>query len=139
MSFRAELKIEDRMYRVLECSHTLSRDTDQRGRPSSRTYFGKIDIEIESTDDIFFWSKIALGYSEAMAGSIVFKRRDEEVTMKELFFENAYVIHHTEHYTSEGSSPMNIHFTLSAGTLIMESNAGETAEIHNDWVTAGHD
>ena len=140
MSFRAELRIEDKVYRVLECSHTLHRDTDQRGRPSSRTYFGKIELVIESTDDIFFWSKIAMSHYEPLSGSVIFKRRDEEVTMKELIFEHAHVVSHTEHFTSEGQSPMTIHFILSAGTLMMESNAaGESTEIHNDWVDAGQD
>jgi hypothetical protein len=136
MSFRAELIIEDKTYRVLHCSHTISVDTDVSGRRSSAPRFGRIDLEIESTDDIFFWAKIGLARYEPISGKIVFKKRDEEVKLKELFFQDAHVIEHTEHFYAAGESPMTIQFALSAGTLIMESSSGEAAEINNDWVDA---
>ncbi len=137
MSFRAELVIEDKTYRVLYCSHTISVDTDVSGRRSSTPRFGKIELEIESTDDIFFWAKIGLGRNEPMSGKIIFKKRDEEVKLKELQFNDAHVVEHTEHFYAAGESPMTIQFSLSAGTLIMSSSSGEEAEINNDWVLAG--
>ena len=134
MSFRAELIIEEKTYRVLYCSHTLSVDTDVTGRPCSAPRFGRIDLEIESTDDMFFWAKVGLGYGEPISGKIVFKKRDEEVKLKELLFEEAHVVEHTEHFYAAGESPMTIQFALSAGTLIMETSAGETGIINNDWI-----
>lgn len=133
MAFRAELTIEDRTYRVLYCTHTIQRDTDSsNGKPTSRPRFGRIDLEIESTDDVFLWDKIGVHNYEGLTGTIVFKKRDEEVKMKELHFEEAYVIEHTEVFQSYGDSPMKIRFALSAERLRMSGTA-EECEIRNEW------
>ena len=136
MAFRAELTIEDRSYRVLYCSHTIKRDTDSStGKPNSRPKFGRIDLEIESTDDIFLWDRIGFHNYEGMSGKIIFKKRDEEVKMKELSFQGAFVVEHTEVFQSYGDSPMKIRFSLSAEMLIMDGTT-ESCEISNEWPVA---
>jgi hypothetical protein len=131
MSFRAELTIEDKTYRVIQCSHTLSRNVHENGRPSSGPRFGRIDLEIESTDDIYFWLNF-VGTYVTFNGSIIFKKRDEEVKMKELLFTQGVVVEHTERFMALGDSPMTIQLAISAETLIMETST-ESAELRNNW------
>jgi hypothetical protein len=108
------------------------RDTDITGRPSSRPRIGEVELEIESTNDIFFWTKIALDNHEGISGKITFKKRDEEVKMKELFFEGAFVVRHSEEFHAGGGNPMSIRFTLSAELLRLESNEA-SCEVQNEW------
>ena len=116
MSFRADLTIDDRTYRVLSCTHTLLTPVDPpSGRPTGRTRGGTVTIEIESTDDIFLWMKIA---HLAVAGEQVF---DGEVE-------------HTETYNATDKTPMTIKFSLTARRLIMEGTS-ESGEFANEWST----
>lgn len=130
MSFRAELLIENRTYRVLSCSHTFSMETDQTGRPSSRPRFGLINLQIESIDNVFLITKAV--HNGALTGVITFKKRDQEVKMKEYQFENAFVVEHSERFQSFGDSPMTIDLTLSVHALTIETNS-EVLVLTNDW------
>ena len=90
MSFRADLTIDDRTYRVLSCTHTLLTPVDPpSGRPTGRTRGGTVTIEIESTDDIFLWMKIAhlaVAGEQVFDGEVVFRKVEEDVRMRTLKF-----------------------------------------------------
>jgi len=136
MSFRAELRIDGHeAYRVLNCEHTLSRPMGMKSFPSGPPEFGRIELHIESTEDIFFWSKIGVPDSEYFKGEIVFLARDEEITLKKLMFTDALVVNHTEHFAEGGSDPMTISMTITARALTMSTNASE-ATIENNWADA---
>ncbi|NND94065.1 MAG: type VI secretion system needle protein Hcp [Flavobacteriales bacterium] len=130
MSFSAELKIENHTYRVLSCSHSFRKDIDQTGRVSSRARFGRIDLQIESVDNIFLMD--GADKNSPLSGTVIFKKRDEEVKMKEYKFEDAYIIEHSERFQSFGDSPMTIDLSLSAHTLTIETTS-EAVTISNEW------
>ena len=54
-----------------------------------------------------------------ISGSIIFKKGDEDAKMKELEFENGYVIDYKEDIDIVGSKPMTLGFTVSAQTVKM--------------------
>ena len=51
MAFRATLSFAGKEFDVLDCTYSLKRDVDSKGRPSSNIYVGQIRLHVESTDD----------------------------------------------------------------------------------------
>lgn len=119
MAFRAELTIAGKKYDVLNCTFTLSRDTDPKGRPSSNVYGGRITFEVESTSDTTIIESMVNSQFKPFSGGVVFKKTDEDAKMKELNFENAYIVHYQEGIDSSGENPMVVKFTISAETIKM--------------------
>jgi hypothetical protein len=64
-------------------------------------------------------------------GSVVFKKGDEEGMMKELTFENAYIIEFAEGIDIVGTAPMSICITISAQTIKIGG-----AEYEENWPKA---
>jgi hypothetical protein len=116
MAFRAALKISGKEYDVLECKYNLRRDTDSKGRPSSNIYGGSITVKVESTADTAIIENM-LNQFTPMAGSILFNKGDEEAKMKELTWENGYIVDFKEWIDIVGKQPMYIEFTVSAQIL----------------------
>jgi len=61
-------------------------------------------------------------------GSIVFKKADEDAKMKELVFENGYVVEYEEALNVANPYPMTIKFAISAQTVKMDE-----ATFVQDW------
>jgi hypothetical protein len=116
MAFRATLNLAGKEFDVLDCTYKLNRDVDSKGRPSSNIYGGKVRIHVESTEDTTILEQMVSQF-KPISGSIIFKKGDEEAKMKELEFENAYIIEFEEDIDIVGSRPMTITFTVSAQVL----------------------
>lgn len=126
MSFRASLNFEGKDYDVLKCSYSIEREVDSKGRPSSGLYGGKIYITVESTTDVSVIEKMATQF-KPNTGTIIFKKNDEDSKMKELKWENGYIISFKEGIEIVGEIPMAIEFVISAqkltiGDAIFEQN-----------------
>jgi hypothetical protein len=65
---------------------------------------------------------------KAQGGTITFQKRDEDAKMKELTFEDGYIVAYAEVLDVVGSNPMCINFTVSARKLKIGN-----AEHENDW------
>ena len=61
-------------------------------------------------------------------GNIVFKKADEDAKMKELVFENGYVVDYEEALNVANPYPMTIKFAISAQTVKMDE-----ATFVQDW------
>ena len=85
MSFKAIFTVAGKEYRVLDASFDLHQVTDKTGRVSSETRGGKINVVVESTNetDLFEWMIDPYSHKD---GSIIFKKRDSDATLKELKF-----------------------------------------------------
>jgi hypothetical protein len=127
MSFKAVLNLDGKEHRLLHCSYALQRDVDPTGRPSSHVKGGTIHFEIEATEDTSVWEWMINQWS-SKDGSIVFYKREDESTMKELKFETAYIIEYSEGFDSVGGNPMVESFTISSHKLTMGSETHE-----NEW------
>ena len=130
MAFRSTLKLGGKEYDVLTCSYSLRRDVDSKGRPSSNIYGGRISVQVESTEDTTILETMVNQF-KPFNGSIVFKKGDEESMMKELTFENAYIIEFSEGINIVGTAPMAINITISAQTIKIGG-----AEYEENWPTA---
>ncbi len=128
MSFKAKLALGGTNYDVLHCSYKFGRDVDSKGRPSSGIYGGTVEIQIESTDDTAILEAMVNNQYKALKGTITFQKRDEDAKMKELSFEDGYVVGFSESLDVVGSNPMTIVFTISARKLKIGN-----AEHENDW------
>ena len=128
MSFQAILKVSGKNFNVLNVNYGLFQETDATGRPSTITRGGKIDITVESTGetDLFEWMTNSF---ERKDGSVVFYKRDNDATLKELKFNEAYLVKHKEKFDSTGDNPLTETFTISARELEMG-----TGKYINEWV-----
>lgn len=116
MSFRANLNFEGEEFDVIKCDYSIERDVDSKGRPSSNLYGGRINITVESTTKVSLFDKMASQF-KPNGGSITFKRDDDDATMKELKWENGYIINMEEGMNIVGEMPMLITFTISAQSI----------------------
>jgi len=116
MSFRANLTFEGENFDVIKCDYSIQRDVDSKGRPSSNLYGGKIHITVESTSKISLFEKMASQF-KPNSGTISFKKDDEDATLKELKWQNGYIIGLDEGMTIIGETPMLVTITISAQSL----------------------
>jgi hypothetical protein len=128
MSFKAKLTIGGKKFDVLHCSYTFRRDVDAKGRPSSSVYGGTIQLEIESTDDTSILESMINNIYKSFSGTITFQKRDEDAKMKELSFEDGYIVQYAEALDAVGANPMTINFIISARKLKVGN-----AEHQNEW------
>ena len=129
MSFTSKFKISSGKERnILSVEYAMLQETDPTGRPSSVTRGGKIHLTVEGTGetDLFEWMTNSF---ERKDGSVVFKKRDSDATLKELQFKDAYIVKYTENFDSTGENPLTESFVLSA----KEIELGNAMHI-NEWV-----
>lgn len=127
MSFKAKLKVAGKEMNVLACNYALKQETDATGRPSSITRGGKINVTVESTGDTTLFEWMCNNF-ERKDGSIVFIKRDNDATLKELTFKEAYLVDYMEDFGSTGDNPVTESFTLSAKQI----GAGSGTHL-NEW------
>lgn len=127
MAFRANLNFEGGIYDVLECTYSFRRDVDLKGRPSSNVYGGNIYVEIEATEDTKIISQMVNQFKPC-GGTIVFNKGDEEAKMKEVTWENGYIIKFSESLDVIGREPMKINFVVSAEKIKVEGT-----EVDHKW------
>jgi len=113
MSFRASLTLEGKTYDVIKCDYSIYREVDSKGRPSSNLYGGKINLTVESTTDTSIIEKMSTQF-KPNTGTIDFKKGDEDSKMKELKWENGYIVNYQEGIQIVGEVPMTTEFTISA-------------------------
>jgi hypothetical protein len=128
MAFKARLNFSGKDYDVLTCSYALNRDVDSKGRPSSGVYGGTIDIEIESTADTSIVEAMVNNQYKPIAGTLQIKKSDEDAKMKEVSFEDGYIVSYQEGLDITGESPMSLKFVISARKITLGN-----AQHVNDW------
>ncbi|WP_297086296.1 type VI secretion system tube protein TssD [uncultured Draconibacterium sp.] len=128
MSFKAIFKTTGQEFRVLSSSYNVYRAVDEMGRPTSSTVGGEISISMESNANNLFFEHISIG-EMLKDGTITYIKRNEEATMRELSFKNAFISSFSETFDhSGGSGAMITSITLVAQVIIMGNG-----EIINEW------
>ena len=121
MAYQAILNFEGDEYDVVWCEYTIERQYDSKGRPSSRLFGAKAIIEIESTEDNTIFESMASQF-KSNSGTVTFKK-DEAEQMKDLSWENGYIVGFEEKMNVLNGMPMKLRFTVSPQTLVI---GGET-------------
>lgn len=128
MSFKAIFKTTGQEFRVLSSSYNVYRAVDEMGRPTSSTVGGEISVSMESNANNLFFEHISIG-EMLKEGTITFIKRNEEATMRELSFKNAFISAFSETFDhSGGSGAMVTSITLVAQVITMGNG-----EIVNEW------
>ena len=127
MAFRAKLQFEGKDYDVLDCNYSFRRDVDAKGRPSSNVYGGNVYVTVESTDDTKIIAQMVNQF-KPNSGTVTFNKGDEEAKLKEVKWENGYIIKFNEELDVVGREPMQISFVVSAEKISVEG-----AEVDHKW------
>lgn len=127
-SFRTELTVDGNTYPVRHLWLEITQTIDAVGRPSSATRGGKIRLEMDVVDDDTLSEWMADPH-KLLSGNIRYYRTDEDATLKELQFEDAYCVEYIERFdgTSSGQ-PMITTITISAQQLKL----GQVS-VKNNW------
>jgi hypothetical protein len=120
MAFRGKLQLADSEYDVLSCYHSFHRDVDEKGRPVTNVYGGTVRIVVESNDDTNIIVRL-MDQFKPLSGSVIFHKSGEPSAMKELSWENGYIMKFHETFDSTGKEPMKIYFEISAEKITMGS------------------
>ena len=112
-SFSAVFKFDGNEYEILTCCYSFDQLTDDKGRPASAVRSGHITVSFVLNDDekILEWMNDA---DKKAAGSIVFKKIDQDSTLKEVKFEDAYCVSYTESFTANVPDSMVASIAISA-------------------------
>jgi hypothetical protein len=129
MAFKAKFTVDGKEFNVLSCSYHLFQETDVTGRPSSVTRGGKITVTLESTDDTTLFDWMTNSW-DRKAGSVKFFKRDSEsAIMKQVDFEESYLVGFEETFSHNTEMPMILTITLTAKKMTI----GSASHI-NEWV-----
>lgn len=128
MSFKVTLTLEGQEMPVLECSYTLEREISFSGQPTTVVKGGTITLEIESSEDYVFFDWIINPYKTKNGSLKFFKRNNSSVVMKELQFEDAYLVYYNERIDTSTEMPMVQTMIISANKLTTKD-----ATHHNKW------
>jgi len=112
-SFSAHFTVEGKEYEVISCVYSFGQATDEKGRPAADVHGGTISLQLKADDDdtIVGWM---IDPFKKTSGSIVFKRIDQDSTLKEVKFEDGYCVGYSEAFSADSSSPMIASLNISA-------------------------
>ncbi len=110
---KAVLKVNNQKYDILRFSHTFQRDVDQKGRPCSHIYGGEIFAQVESTEDSELFRLMTSKDKPKVTGSIEVLSGDDEVCIKRIEFEDAYIYQFIEEMQRAGPSNMTTNVAIS--------------------------
>jgi len=116
---------------LVSCNYSFNQSIDDKGRPSSKVQGGIIKVTIVSTDSAALTSWMLDPYKRDK-GKITFMRDDQESTLKEISFDEAYCVEYSEHFDARGADT-NTSMTLSLTTSANKINANG-AQLDNKWV-----
>lgn len=131
MAFKARLQFSGKEYDVLHADYSFSRDVDSKGRPSSSVYGGTINIEVESTEDTSVVEAMVNNQYKPISGKLLIKKTDEDAKMKEIDFEDGYIIRFEEGINIVGDHAMTYKFSISARAVTIGNATNE-----QDWPKA---
>lgn len=112
-SFSASFEIDGNKFQVITCTYSFGQAMDAKGQPSSDIQGGSISLQIAASDDssIIGWMIDPNGKKN---GSIIFKRSDQDSTLKEVKFEEGFCVGYSESFAANATLPMTITLNISA-------------------------
>ena len=126
MSFKATLTIDGVLsdVQVLHIDYALSRDVDHTGRPSSIVRGGIINVTVEGTDEVKLFEWMVDQFT-TKNGKVTFYKRDSNTKMKEIKFENSYIVAWAETFDRTGENPFIVNFSVTAEKISLGDSKHE--------------
>ena len=128
MAFKALLELEGNEYQVLFSKVDMSRHVDGKGSVSSEIKGGRVNVKVKSTDNTTVIEQAVNSQHKPVSGVIKFYKADSEQVMKELKFENAFIVFFSEQLDAMAETPMTTEITFSAEKISIGN-----ATLDNRW------
>ena len=129
MSFKSVLNVGGMSIETNFVHLDINQNVDERGRPASLAHGGKITVEFDTPSDNDVISDWMCNPVKTMGGSIIYKRIDQDSTMKMINFENAYCVEYHERFDGTMSaSNMVTMITISPEKITIGS-----VNLDNQW------
>ncbi|OXG07134.1 hypothetical protein BC749_102903 [Flavobacterium araucananum] len=128
MAFKAILEFEGQEYQVLFSKLDMMRHTDGKGAVSSEIKGGRLNLKVKSTDNTTVIEQAVNSQHKAVSGKVKFFKPDSEQVMKELTFENAFIVFFSEVMDALEEIPMITEITFSAEKILLGN-----ATLDNNW------
>jgi hypothetical protein len=128
MAFKADFVVDGKTYRVLHFTYSFHQSTDNTGRVSSLVQGGTLTLEVESTKDTSLLEWMTADDMKKDGSVKFYSRTNQEQVLKELKFNEAYMVSYTESFSTFGDNPMSEQFTLSAKKVSINNAVHE-----NEW------
>ena len=127
MSHSVKLTVDGEEFDLISCEYSVNRQLDVTGKPVSEIQAGTINFAIRSDTRTFFW-EWAINKFEKKSGSIVFSKPNDEQSMKQLDFTDAFCADYHEGSDSEAGQSMIENVTISAREMSINN-----ATFTNKW------
>ncbi|MCA9732095.1 hypothetical protein KC799_08190 [candidate division KSB1 bacterium] len=127
MSHSVKLSVDGNDFGLISCEYSVNRQLDSTSKPVGEIQAGTISFTIRSDTRTFFW-EWAINKYEKKSGSIVFSKPNDEQSMKQLDFTDAFCADYHESCDSEAGQSMIESVTISARVLTI-NKASHT----NEW------
>lgn len=116
MSFKANLKIDNKGYTILDCTFDLDQQLDHSGRPSAKPRGGVIitTIELGKNTELIEWM---ISPHQTKSGTISFINYDNMGTLMNIDFENAYCARLTGQFNATNNQPLQLKLKISAQSI----------------------
>ena len=128
MAFKALLEIEGNEYQVLFSKVDMTRHVDGKGAVSSEVKGGRVNVKVKSTDNTTIIEQAVNSQHKPVSGVIKFYKADSEQVIKELKFENAFIVFFSEQLDAMAETPMTTEITFSAEKITIGD-----ATLDNNW------
>jgi hypothetical protein len=128
MAFKAILEFEGNEYQVLFSKVDMLRHTDGKGAVSSEIKGGRLNLRVKSTDNTTVIEQAVNSQHKPVSGKVKFFKADSEQVMKELSFENAFIVFFSEQLDALAETPMTTEITFSAEKITLGN-----ATLDNNW------
>lgn len=112
---------------VIDCNFNFHQDTDDKGKATTRTQSGSLNITISQLppQNIIEWALNPRKYSDG----VVIMLDAENIPLEKIFFFNATCINLELNYTQKGQSYASTKLIVQAEKLVV----GGGIDFNNDW------
>jgi hypothetical protein len=129
MAFSARLDLDPLSdVRVVDFSYNLNRDIDPTGRPAGGVRGGTIQITIEASSNTSMFEWMTDPTTKKSGTIKVMDEASAGASLKELAFEDAYIVEYGENFHWQGGENMLETFVVSAKKIKMGGGEHE-----NEW------
>lgn len=113
MSFLSQLEINDKKYKILECTFDFDQPLDDSGRPSGRPRGGIILLTLEFTNEtnLLTWM---VSPTQQEDGKVTFFRQDGMSKMLSIEFTKAYCAKLSGYFNHTGDQPLKLRIKITA-------------------------
>ncbi len=113
-TFKATIELLGEEIEVISYTIEFSRKTDNKGRPCTPTLGGRFTFVTEATSSTFLAELMLNLNHKPVSGRIRFFHPEDNKTMRELTFRDAFVVFYKESCYINKSTPIRITCTLTA-------------------------